>query len=204
MDPLGDAFSRIRSPETRRKEGATYTQPRIVQAMLAWAARQEQPTRVVDPGTGSARFLLRAARRFPAAELVGVELDPLAALMARANLAASGFRDRAEIRVEDSGKLQRELVLHELGGRRIVVIEPTAQPFPDAATTAAITAFEIAARPTSVYLQRVESLGRGALYSQLPPGTFQPCSLQHLVISPVAWAHVRPSPTPRKLSMHLE
>ncbi len=241
-DPLGDAFSRIRSPEARRKEGATYTPPRIIQSMLAWAARQETPVRIVDPGTGSARFLLRAARRFPTAELVGVDLDPLAALMARANLAASGFGDRAEVRVGDYrrtkvekregrtlflgnppyvrhhlidrrwknwlamearrlghrhsqlaglhiyfflatvlhaspgdfgafvtaaewldvnyGKLLRDLVLGELGGKRVVVIEPTAQPFPDAATTAAITTFEIEARPTSVYFQRVESLGK--------------------------------------------
>ena len=47
-----------------------------------------------------------------------------------------------------------------LAGKRIVVIEPTAQPFPDAATTAAITAFEIEARPTSVYFRRVESLSK--------------------------------------------
>ena len=59
-----------------------------------------------------------------------------------------------------TGKLLRDLVLGELGGKRIVVIEPTAQPFPDAATTAAITTFEIEARPTSVYFQRVESLGK--------------------------------------------
>lgn len=51
-------------------------------------------------------------------------------------------------------------MLRELGGKRIVVIEPTAQPFPDAATTAAITAFEIEARPSSVYFQRVESLDK--------------------------------------------
>ena len=241
-DPLGEAFLRIRSQATRRIKGATYTPPRIVRAMLGWAARQRQPGRVVDPGTGSGRFLIRAAKRFPAAELVGVELDPLAALLARANVAVSDLRDRAEIRFGDYreatldkiegrtlflgnppyvrhhqidrhwkewlaaeaglrghphsqlaglhiyfflatlthaspgdfgafitaaewldvnyGKLLRELVLGELGGKRIVVIEPTAQPFPDAATTAAITAFQIEARPTSVYFRRVESLSK--------------------------------------------
>ena len=119
-DPLGDAFSRIRSPEARRKEGATYTPPRIIQSMLAWAARQEPPVRIVDPGTGSARFLLRAARRFPTAELVGVELDPLAALMARANLAASGFGDRAEVRVGD----YRRTKLEKREGRSLFLGNP--------------------------------------------------------------------------------
>ena len=40
----------------------------------------------------------------------------------------------------------------------IVVIEPTATPFPDAATTAAITAFHVASRPKSVRLRRVKRL----------------------------------------------
>ena len=119
-DPLGEAFIRIRSRETRRQEGATYTPPRIVRAMLAWAARQQQPARVVDPGTGSGRFLIRAAKRFPAAELVGVELDPLAALMARANVAASDLRDRAEIRVGD----YREAQLDRIEGRTLFLGNP--------------------------------------------------------------------------------
>lgn len=239
-DPLGDAFGRIRTPEVRRSSGATYTPPRIIQSMLSWAGRQEEPGRVVDPGSGSSRFLLRAAKRFPEAGLVGVEIDPLAAMIGRANLAAAGLEDRAEVILGDYrsaklgrgsgrtlflgnppyvrhhlierkwkswlgreasargyaysqlaglhvhfflatllhaapgdvgilitaaewldvnyGKLLRELVLGELGGKRVVVIEPTAQPFPDAATTAAITAFVIGARPSSVYFQRAKNL----------------------------------------------
>jgi len=56
------------------------------------------------------------------------------------------------------GALVRALALGELGGRSITVVEPTAQQFPDAATTAAITTFEIASRPTSVFFRRVDSL----------------------------------------------
>ena len=246
LDPLGEAFSRIRPPEVRRGDGATYTPPQIIQAMLSWAERQGEPARVVDPGTGSARFLLRAAARFPRASLLGIELDPLAALLARGNLAAVELEDRSEILVGDYrsrrlagaggrtlylgnppyvrhhligrswkewlakeaqrrgypysqlaglhlyfflatllnaspgdfgvfitaaewldvnyGKLLRELVLQELGGKRIVVIEPDAQPFADAATTAAITGFEVGCQPTSIYFQRVGNLQKlGAL-----------------------------------------
>jgi len=245
-DPLGEAFARLRSPAQRRPVGATYTPLRIVDEMVAWAATHALPDRVVDPGTGSARFLLAAGQAFPKAELVGLELDPLAALMARANLTAAGMATRSRVLVGDYrtlelerisgktlfignppyvrhhliapewkdwlvkqagsrhytasqlaglhvhfflatcghaqpgdygalltaaewldvnyGKLVRDLFLNELGGDGIVVVEPTARPFPDAATTAAITTFEVGSRPSSIRLSRapgVEDIGRG-------------------------------------------
>lgn len=237
-DPLGDAFCALRTPAMRRDSGATYTPLPIVQTMIEWA-RAEAPARVVDPGTGSARFLMHAAKVFPSAELVGVDIDPLATLVARANLAVIGAADRARILLGDYrefnesiagqtlyignppyvrhhqippiwkewlfneaaniglpasklaglhvyfylatalkakpqdygafitaaewldvnyGALVRSLILDRLGGQSVTVIEPTAQPFPDAATTAAITTFEVAAKPTSVFFRRVDSL----------------------------------------------
>jgi len=239
FDPLGDAFCQLRTQEERREVGATYTPSPIVNAMVRWAAGYRTPGRIIDPGTGSARFLVRAGQEFPNAMLVGIDSDPLAALIARANLAASGFADRSRIVVGDYrkfaertnrstlyignppyvrhhqidetwkgwlsaeakklghdasqlaglhvhfflatamnssagdfgvfvtaaewldvnyGSLVRSLVLKELGGRSITVIEPTAQPFPDAASTAAITTFEIATQPASISLQRIDSL----------------------------------------------
>jgi len=56
------------------------------------------------------------------------------------------------------GALVRSLILGGLGGQGITLIEPTAHPFPDAATTAAITTFEIGSKPTSVFFRRVDSL----------------------------------------------
>lgn len=238
-DPLGEAFCTLRSPEDRRQDGATYTPGPIVRAMVEWAAEHKTPERIIDPGTGSARFLLQAGKAFPQASLVGVDIDPLAALLARANLATSGMAGRSRIILGDYrsfsetvssptlyignppyvrhhqispkwkawlfdeaaklghkasklaglhvyfflatarnarpgdfgafitaaewldvnyGALVRALALGELGGRSITVVEPTAQQFPDAATTAAITTFEIASRPTSVFFRRVDSL----------------------------------------------
>jgi hypothetical protein len=172
--------------------------------------------------------------------LIGVEIDPLAALIARANLAARGFGRRSRIilgdyrqtnlgvakgrtlfignppyvrhhliepqwkawlvagarefsleasqlaglhvyfflatvlnaRVGDCGamitaaewmdvnygKLLRDLFLGKLGGQGIVVVEPTAAPFPDAASTAAITFFKVGSKPASVRLRRVKRL----------------------------------------------
>jgi adenine-specific DNA-methyltransferase len=240
-DPLGTALCAIRSPEERRPRGATYTPPVIVNAMLRWAARMKRPiTRVVDPGVGSGRFLVAAGRRFTNASLIGVELDPLAALVARGHVAAATLETRAEIVVADFrtfappagtgstlwignppyvrhhlierswkewlartarargfdasqlaglyvhfflatvtgaqpgdvgvfitaaewldvnyGRFVRELFLGPLGGRAITVIDPTARPFADAASTAAISCFDLGARPKSIRLRRVDTL----------------------------------------------
>jgi adenine-specific DNA-methyltransferase len=100
-DPLGCAFIQLHAPSARRTLGATYTPREIIQPMLAWAAEQDTPERVVDPGIGSGRFLLQAARLFPKARLVGVEIDPLAALIARANLAVAGVANRAIVILGD-------------------------------------------------------------------------------------------------------
>jgi len=52
--------------------------------MVDWGSGSEEPQRIVDPGMGSGRFLMQAAEAFPTATLIGVDTDPLAALLARA------------------------------------------------------------------------------------------------------------------------
>jgi SAM-dependent methyltransferase len=209
--------------------------------MVNWAERQGTLGRVVDPGCGSGRFLVEAAGRFPKAQLVGVESDPVAAILARANLATLGLANRAQVQLSDYrnfcaahgadgptlfignppyvrhhqieplwkdwlaeeaariglrasklaglhvhfflatlraaqpgdfgafitaaewldvnyGSLLRGLLLDGLGGQSITLIDPAALPFPDAATTAAITTFQIASRPRSISFRTVRSL----------------------------------------------
>ncbi len=102
QDPLGTEFCMLRSAKLRRQRGATYTPAAIVDAMLEWAhAEIPAPARVIDPGTGSGRFLIAAAQRFPDAELVAVEVDPLATLMLRANAAVCGFAERLTVHLVD-------------------------------------------------------------------------------------------------------
>jgi methylase of polypeptide subunit release factors len=121
QDPLGEAFGRLRSPEQRRPLGQTYTPAPIVNAMVAWAEDQGvDVTRVVDPGVGSGRYLLAAGRRFPNAELIGSEVDPLAALLARANLVAAGMAGRARVVVGDF----RDLALPPAGGATLYLGNP--------------------------------------------------------------------------------
>jgi hypothetical protein len=100
-DPLGDLFCELRSVADRRPTGATYTPLPVIRAMMDWAEESGCPRRVVDPGTGSGRFLIQAGRRFRRAELLGIEIDPLAALLARANLAAAGLARRSRVVVRD-------------------------------------------------------------------------------------------------------
>lgn len=237
QDPLGDAFCVLRSREVRRSMGATYTPPAIVKAMLDWCSVLPPPSRVVDPGCGSARFLVEAGSRFPRAALVGIEIDPVAAIIARANLAANGLGARSEVLLADFravnlapsegktlfvgnppyvrhhqigqkwkawltrtaaglglpasqlcglhlyfylatvmqgrpgdygayitaaewmdvnyGEMLRKLAVRQLGVRTVTLVEPTAHPFPDAATTASIASFVIGHRPASVSFYRV-------------------------------------------------
>ena len=109
QDPLGDAFSLLRSAEQRRPLGQTYTPAPIVASMVNWASAQATPpSRVIDPGAGSARYLLAAGRRWKTAQLVGTDVDPVAGLIARANLATAGFAGRSHVTLTDYRNLQPE------------------------------------------------------------------------------------------------
>lgn len=103
-DPLGDALCVVRSPDERRATGTTLTPTPVVRAMLDGV--DGDIARVVDPGAGTGRLLLAAADRCPAAWLVGVERDPLAALLLRAGLAARGLERRAVVLVRDYLRLR--------------------------------------------------------------------------------------------------
>jgi hypothetical protein len=120
-DPLGDSFCALRSPEKRRKTGATYTPTAIINAMIAWAAAGSPvPSRIVDAGAGSGRFIAAAARTFPKARLVAVESDPLAAVMLRANAAVLGFASRLNVMLCD----YRKITLPRIEGRTLFIGNP--------------------------------------------------------------------------------
>jgi len=119
-DPLGDAFCRLRSPRQRRRQGAVYTPPQIVSAMMDWAAEHARPVRVVEPGCGSGRFLAAAGRRFRRRQLVGVEIDPVPAILARGHLAAAGLAPRSTVRLGDF----RQVRLPRIDGKTLWIGNP--------------------------------------------------------------------------------
>ena len=119
-DPLGEMFCKVRSPKIRRAQGAVYTPLPIIDAMVDWADAQDTPARVVDPGAGSGRFLFAAGNRFPDAQLVAVEIDPLAALTLRANAAVLGLSDRLTVLVQD----YRAAELVDINGKTLFLGNP--------------------------------------------------------------------------------
>jgi len=119
-DPLGDAFCLLRSAAERRPQGQTYTPTAIVDAMVAWARSYGTPERVIDPGVGSGRYLMAAAEAFPDAELIGADLDPVAGLMARANLNTAGHAARSKIELTD----YRSLDVPKIDGKTLYVGNP--------------------------------------------------------------------------------
>lgn len=268
-DPLGEAFSAIRSPLARRATGAVYTPQPIVQSMMTWLSRHGDPARIVDPGAGSGRFILAAGAAFPLAQLVAVEMDPLAALMLRANLKVRGWDDRSTVLVKDYrevklprckgmtafignppyvrhhdigtdwkewyasrfaefgikasalaglhvhfflqtrllakkgdigafitsaewmdvnyGSALRKLVLEELGGIALHVLEPTIEAFPGTATTAAITCFQVGeiSKPIRVHsvaeLTRLNGLTKG---TDVPREQLQAAARWSIIVRP--------------------
>lgn len=120
LDPLGESFLALRSPERRRDDGAVYTPEAIVKAMIEWASGQGAPARVVDPGCGSGRFISAAARAFPGASLVACDTDPLALLLLRAKASVQGFADRLSAELVD----YRELRLPNRVGRTLFIGNP--------------------------------------------------------------------------------
>jgi len=119
-DPLGDTYCRILLPADRRPLGQTYTPAPIISAMTSWAAAQDTPVRIVDPGAGSGRYLLAAAKRFPKSSIVAAEVDPMSALMLRANIAVNKLHDRAKVHLGD----YRALELPDVSGPTLFIGNP--------------------------------------------------------------------------------
>lgn len=76
----------------------------------AWANVQAQ--NIVDIGCGSGLIALMAAQRNPEAQVVGIEIDPLAAQDARQNVLSSPFSDR--IRIECCDVFEKESLTSNL------------------------------------------------------------------------------------------
>ena len=90
-DPLGDAFMAVNRADERRGSGSVYTPIDLVGSMLEWSASNIVPARVVDCGCGSGRFAVAAARMYPDAKVVAVDVSPMATLMCKAHAAAAGI-----------------------------------------------------------------------------------------------------------------
>ncbi len=87
-DPLAALYERAVSGRARRALGTFFTPPDVVEHMLETASRLVgQPATVIDPGAGVGAFSLAAARRWPQARVVAVDVNvvTLGLLAARAD-----------------------------------------------------------------------------------------------------------------------
>ena len=89
LDPLGQHFVESVSPEDRRTQGATFTPAWLITLMLDKVAEKCEPARVIDAGSGTGRYAVAAARRWPDAEVIAIEKDPVLAAAARVHAAVA-------------------------------------------------------------------------------------------------------------------
>jgi hypothetical protein len=89
LDPLGNLYVASKTQSTRRHTGTFYTDPHLVQSMVTWTLSNE-PDRIVDAGCGSGRFAAEVVRRRKDADVVAIDIDPVATLLCRANLTVLG------------------------------------------------------------------------------------------------------------------
>lgn len=119
-DPLGAAYCLIKSPKERRGAGQTFTPIEAVTGMFSWAEAQGDIARIIDPGAGSGRYVLYGLRRNARAYGIAAEMDPLVALLLRANAFALGVQDRLQIHLGD----YRALQLPPIEGRTLFIGNP--------------------------------------------------------------------------------
>ncbi len=91
-DPLGEFFLRAVPARERRLQGATFTPDWLIELQLNLVQQLTEPTRVIDPGAGSGRYAMAAARRWPKASIIAVENDPGLAEAIAANAEAIGVK----------------------------------------------------------------------------------------------------------------
>ncbi|MEX2648067.1 MAG: methyltransferase [Alphaproteobacteria bacterium] len=106
--------------EMRRSKGVTYTPLPIVEAMVRWARQHGTPRRVVDPGAGSGRFTVAAARAFPDVEIIAIENDPGSASVLQSNVVAHGLERTVRVIEGD----YRSVTLPPIEGRTLFIGNP--------------------------------------------------------------------------------
>jgi adenine-specific DNA-methyltransferase len=76
-DPFSALYEASISSANRRKLGTVFTPRQLVEHMLALSAKElsTHPALVVDPGAGVGAFTVAAARRWPSARIVAVDVN---------------------------------------------------------------------------------------------------------------------------------
>ncbi|TXD37827.1 N-6 DNA methylase [Lujinxingia vulgaris] len=96
----GGAWDGYLSDEARRAHGVHFTPDAVAQRLVGLLDDLATPGPIVDPACGAGALLLAADRRWPRRALVGVERDPLLAMVAALRLLdARRGREHAGVRI---------------------------------------------------------------------------------------------------------
>ena len=95
LDPLALSYNASISAANRRRLGTVFTPDDVVEHMLDLVADQLDvaPAVVVDPGAGVGAFTLAAARRWPTARIIAVDVNPVTLGLLAARVAYERKRD---------------------------------------------------------------------------------------------------------------
>lgn len=118
-DADADAFVAAVPAAQRRAQGITFTPSWLVDRMLERAASIGPFDTIVDAGAGTGRFALAAARRFPRASVIAVELNGDLLRVLRKKVLAAGLGRRIRVIGDDYRELQLEAA-----GRTLFVGNP--------------------------------------------------------------------------------
>jgi predicted RNA methylase len=102
-DPLAAIYERAVTPRNRRRLGTFFTPPVLVDHMLnrAQALLGRAPNVVVDPGAGVGAFTVAAARRWPGARIIAVDINVVTLGMLAARLGREELAHRTELVLGD-------------------------------------------------------------------------------------------------------
>lgn len=105
VDVVGAAYERLLPGQARRRRGQFFTPLALGRVMARWVLADE-PALLADPGCGSGSLLIAAAHeRSEATQLLGIDIDPAAVAMARAN---QSIRALASLEVREGDFLRGE------------------------------------------------------------------------------------------------
>lgn len=109
FDAAGLALCESLDAEFRRAQGITLTPSWLVELMLQRLAASGPFQTIVDPGAGTGRFCMAAAKRFPGVRVVAVERSEAMLAVLRRTLASAGLTDRVEVVPGDFRDVRIEL-----------------------------------------------------------------------------------------------
>lgn len=103
VDVLAAIYERAVTPRNRRRLGTFFTSPVLVEHMLSTGERLAgvPPNVVVDPGAGVGAFSLAAARRWPDARIIAVDINVVTLGLLAARLDREGLSARVELVLGD-------------------------------------------------------------------------------------------------------